>query len=322
MSSSSSMSNSTEYQQTIKDFIHAFASKEYMTAVNLFRSLILFTLRSTKLEKGAGYTVGMWGGIGGGFLSGIYAESLRLSKVPLDLYDIALYSYSGFNDYLRQVNNDLTFRDFCTKSLIIIKSVEILKCWYNGFPAGFSIGFKINKDMKTGHPIFEVLPGFIIQKGYIKYCTPSPLTRELKGQIILSPTGYMQFSQNFMTRILKEYSQYLLEHNIGSKFISEYVLYCSIKKSLQGHTVRRHAKFLWLGRQHLDIFIEELNMAIEYQGSQHDRPVDYFGGKNAFLKIKENDSRKKKLCHQHGIKLIEVRPGYDFIQIISEITQC
>ena len=310
------MSDSIEYQQTLKDFIHAFVSKDYIIAVNIFRSLILFRLKNTKPE-GTSY---IWGEIGGGLLSGIYAESLRLSEVTLDLYDIAFYMGVGLKDYLHPVNNDLTFRDFCTKELIIIKSVEILKCWYKGFPAGCSIGFKINKDLKTGHPIFEVLPGFVIPRGYIQYITPSPLTRELKGQLILYPRGYVQFTQHFQARILKAYSQYLLENNIGSKFMSEYVLYCSIKKSFPGHMVRRHAKFQWLGRQHLDIFIEELNIAIEYQGGQHDRPVDFFGGENAFLKIKENDSRKNKLCRKHGIKLIEVRPSYDLLQVISELT--
>ncbi len=61
----------------------------------------------------------------------------------------------------------------------------------------------------------------------------------------------------------------------------------------------------WLEPLSLDIFIPSLNTAIEFQGGQHDKPVKYFGGKEKYVRILENDSRKRELCKNKNIKLIE-----------------
>lgn len=61
----------------------------------------------------------------------------------------------------------------------------------------------------------------------------------------------------------------------------------------------------WLGLQSLDIYIPSLNIGIEYQGQQHYKPVDYFGGKEKLNEQKERDLTKKKLCLKNGVKLLE-----------------
>ena len=53
----------------------------------------------------------------------------------------------------------------------------------------------------------------------------------------------------------------------------------------------------------LDFYLPEYNCAIECQGGQHFKMVDYFGGNEGFTKTKERDNRKKKLCEEIGIKL-------------------
>jgi hypothetical protein len=73
------------------------------------------------------------------------------------------------------------------------------------------------------------------------------------------------------------------------------------------------------GRQHLDIFVPAVNAAIEYQGEQHDRPVEFFGGAEAHALTAERDQRKAALCITHGVRLIYVRKGYDLSAVLSEI---
>ena len=71
--------------------------------------------------------------------------------------------------------------------------------------------------------------------------------------------------------------------------------------------------------QHFDIYFTDLNIAIEYQGTQHQKPVEYFGGEEAFIKGKERDERKKKLCVENGCKLFYVYPDDDTKKFIKEL---
>ena len=56
--------------------------------------------------------------------------------------------------------------------------------------------------------------------------------------------------------------------------------------------------------QHIDIFLQDLNVGIEYQGKQHFVPVARFGGNNGFLITKERDERKYKKCIENGVNLL------------------
>lgn len=107
---------------------------------------------------------------------------------------------------------------------------------------------------------------------------------------------------------------------IGEGWISETNLFYQIKEKLSSYNVVQHGRPSWLGKQHLDIWIPELNIAIEYHGLQHDQPVDFFGGQEAYEKNVERDNRKRALCNEYGVRLIEVREGYDIEELIREIS--
>ncbi len=61
----------------------------------------------------------------------------------------------------------------------------------------------------------------------------------------------------------------------------------------------------WLGRQSLDLYIPSIQTAIEYQGIQHFLPVGFFGGEEALADRQELDLRKKQLCEENQVRLIE-----------------
>jgi hypothetical protein len=92
-----------------------------------------------------------------------------------------------------------------------------------------------------------------------------------------------------------------------------------IKSAFPNIEVIQHGRPTWLGRQHLDVWIPMLNIAIEYQGQQHDNPIEFFGGVEAFEKGLKRDKLKKKKCLENKVNLIEVREGYDLDKIIKEI---
>lgn len=139
---------------------------------------------------------------------------------------------------------------------------------------------------------------------------------------------YYSFSRNgriteFISSITTDAENTVREENaiprIGEGWIAETTLYYEIKRLFPDVQVVQHARPGWLGQQHLDVFIPDYNVAIEYQGEQHDKPIEYFGGEEAFKSTQRRDSRKKRLCTRNGTRLIFVRPSYFLNAVIEEI---
>ena len=86
-------------------------------------------------------------------------------------------------------------------------------------------------------------------------------------------------------------------------FISFVLLNFLISK---GVNHEKQKKFDWLGRQSLDFFLPDYNIAIECQGIQHEQPVNFFGGEEQFKIQKEHDKRKKEYSKSHNIELLEI----------------
>jgi hypothetical protein len=108
---------------------------------------------------------------------------------------------------------------------------------------------------------------------------------------------------------------------VGEGWISETELFYLISDFYSKYMVIHHASPKWLGRQHLDIYMPELNICIEYQGAQHYEPVDFFGGQEAFEKTKERDERKRLKCIENRCALIYVNEGCDFEDIKNKINK-
>lgn len=53
-----------------------------------------------------------------------------------------------------------------------------------------------------------------------------------------------------------------------------------------------------------DFYIPEKNCCIEYNGGQHYKPVEHFGGKDAFLQRQLNDKAKLDFCYNNNIPLL------------------
>ncbi|WP_157063856.1 hypothetical protein [Phaeobacter sp. 11ANDIMAR09] len=72
-----------------------------------------------------------------------------------------------------------------------------------------------------------------------------------------------------------------------------------------------NAKHQWrpwfLGRQSIDIYIPEINLAVEYQGQQHYEPVALFGGEEGFKNAQIRDERKRLLLEANSVRLLEWR---------------
>ena len=57
---------------------------------------------------------------------------------------------------------------------------------------------------------------------------------------------------------------------------------------------------------------------IEFHGEQHYRPIEYWGGKNKFRKVKKNDMLKTKFCENHGIPFLVISYKDDIQMLLSK----
>jgi len=97
----------------------------------------------------------------------------------------------------------------------------------------------------------------------------------------------------------------------ATRWIAENQLYQILRRRLKGTVVQQHARPTWLAPQHLDVYIPELGIAVEYMGRQHFEPLDFFGGADAFRDLVTRDGRKAELCRQHRVDLVRVRYDED-----------
>ena len=91
---------------------------------------------------------------------------------------------------------------------------------------------------------------------------------------------------------------------IGERWINETLLFNYISLLFPQFTVQREASPSWLNRQRFDVYVPELNLAIEYQGKQHYVAVSLFGGEEGLKKTKERDKEKLNLSKINGVDIV------------------
>ena len=65
--------------------------------------------------------------------------------------------------------------------------------------------------------------------------------------------------------------------------------------------------FGWLkfkNKMQLDFYLPTKKIAIECQGEQHFKPIEYWGGEKSFKLSQNRDETKRKLCEEHGIRVL------------------
>ena len=83
----------------------------------------------------------------------------------------------------------------------------------------------------------------------------------------------------------REVEQYLINHNIQFE---------------------RQKKFDWLGRQTIDFYLLDYNTAIECQGEQHFKSVEYFGGQEGFNERIILDINKNNKLLENNVKILYI----------------
>tara|TARA_B100001250_G_C19752946_1_gene768677 strand:+ start:62 stop:1480 length:1419 start_codon:yes stop_codon:yes gene_type:complete len=93
--------------------------------------------------------------------------------------------------------------------------------------------------------------------------------------------------------------------NQEERFASESRLFDIVKEIYPELKVERAIRPKWLDGLEIDIYVPELQLAIEYQGRQHYEPIEFFGGEKAFKNRVRLDEKKRKLLKEKNIHLLE-----------------
>lgn len=94
-------------------------------------------------------------------------------------------------------------------------------------------------------------------------------------------------------------------NELGYKFIEEYPLYHELLPS-------KHPLFC-------DFYIDELKLIIEYNGIQHYKPVEFFGGVENLTRIQKCDDNKRKISKLCNIDILEIPYTYNSYNKIKNI---
>ena len=68
-----------------------------------------------------------------------------------------------------------------------------------------------------------------------------------------------------------------------------------------------------------DFYLPNLNLCIEYDGEQHYKPINYFGGKKEFKNIQIRDQIKNKYCKNNNIKLLRIKYNENILDKLNII---
>ena len=194
---------------------------------------------------------------------------------------------------------------FMDKFLIEYRSVKyFLKTYYRALDWEFPIDLK--EKYKSKEEIINLSPKELkynrsweygLVNNRVDIMTNSLIVYELK-KIVASATKEFRENKGLSPVVVQWASeQYLLD---------------KIKTIFSDQIVIGQGSPCWLEGQRFDVWLPEVNLAIEYNGLQHYEPVEHFGGVVGFEATKKRDEQKRIKCNANDTSLLEVREGYKF----------
>jgi hypothetical protein len=270
-------------------------------------------------------------------LNGIVRDKLSQFSVYIDIVLSNIYSnkYSFYNALfdsektVHEINKEFTMK------FVAIEDGRSLKFYQRKRKNSFEYYhknrgkelFKKYEDVLLSFQKNEASQKWIINSwkgdgnGPVWYGISNPLSYEN------GPNSFFNYIENTFTNIFKslvynsqdDFRVSIGLPKIGQGWVSETNLFNAVNLFFETENVVQHASPKWLGRQHLDIYFPNLNIGIEYQGKQHNEPVSFFGGEDAFNKTVERDERKKRLCLENGCLLFYVYPETNTDEFLLEL---
>lgn len=228
------------------------------------------------------------------FANGLYGHEMVNSFVA----GTAIYNIPCL-DYYKGLEGDFSYLNTVSQMYLQeeqrINFKEMVKLLYSKFsePVNYTcLPEKFYENIVVADIMLDKFSDFIqAQPIEINYATKEVYSKD--GTLILD---YKQKKDEIKSEIIKS-------GRYKTRWKSELDLYKSVLKIFPDAIYQYHNNIL--GGQSFDVYIPSINVAFEYQGVQHYKPVDIFGGVPKFEKQKMLDEQKRKICKTNNIKLIE-----------------
>jgi hypothetical protein len=107
---------------------------------------------------------------------------------------------------------------------------------------------------------------------------------------------------------------------IGEGWISETILHKKFVEYYPNLKIDSQGSPKWLKGQRYDIWIPEINVAIEYHGEQHRSPIKIFGGKEGLKKNIARDQEKLKKSKENNVDVIIIWHDEDLEKAFERAT--
>jgi hypothetical protein len=172
------------------------------------------------------------------------------------------------------------------------------------------------------HPFNEVekiTPKFVRHK--YKWFKPYGYATDHFDKLVLVEKVLKLELESIKSEAENSFRSYLGLKPKASKWLSEQKLFDQIKLNYKDLLVVSQASPDWLGRQRFDIYIPELNVAIEYNGLQHYEAVGLFGGEEGLIQTQLRDALKREKCKENNCELLEVSQNYSIKEVFSFINK-
>lgn len=219
----------------------------------------------------------------------------------------------------------LTHEEFVERLSKTHPNLEVLS-EYNGKDKKITVRCKIHNHT------YETTPHRLVQGANCKYCYDDRRGDTLRNDIndVIERLNVIHSNKYQFPNIHNEYinckSKITVVCPIHGVFIStanKMLKGCGCPYCDESHNERfinnlltetkigfeREKKFDWLGLQSLDFYLPEYNIGVEVQGEFHFKSITIKGNVVDYRKQLRRDEKKKRLCDEHGIKLIYIIPS-------------
>lgn len=284
------------------------------------------------------------------FVYGYLKEKELLTMFELSLISILNNEYLNYDDLLHSLNFDnlpsksFSHISFLGKEFKLSKSLKeiinsddfiifVKNLSNEELSAFFEVDFvynHVNIDKINDQNILDVFQINVYQRYY------DPSNFNYLNEMYVKMTSNLEYL-NITKDLLSEFNKRVLKNirslensirknkgypEVGGNY-RELVVYNFFKKRLPHYTVIAQHSPKWLERQRFDVFISELNVAIEYNGKQHYEAIDFFGGEDGLMLNIKRDKIKEARCLSNDCKLYIIRYDENLFnrmeEIISEI---